>query len=418
MLDDFEMDWQATQPSSLQSGPYIPDAAECMRCGMCLGYCPTYKIEPIEAESPRGRVATLRSWLHEDRQPEPSQIEHLENCLQCRTCETVCPSKVNYGGLYDQASARLHIQRQSGWLERLAFVLVENKRLRQLFLPWVALYTNSFLQPWLRRSGWLPKFGLQAAEALAQTPALTELAQYYSPKSGKRRGRVALFTGCLGEAFDRATLTASIQLLNRFGFEVVVPSQQVCCGALHQHHGRSPQTLMERNLRTFYALEVSAVIYCASGCGAMLASYRSEDNEVAGWFCSHLYDISEFLLAHWPGDLKPATSRLRVAVHEPCSQRNLLHNADAVYQLLDHIPGVEVVASVDNATCCGAGGSYLLTHPEKAAQLRALKQQALEQTQADLLVTSNFGCALHLNQSLAAGQLKLLHPVQLLVDRI
>lgn len=418
MCDATNIDWQQAAQSELSYDTYIPDAAECMRCGVCVGSCPTYQIQPVEQQTPRNRVGIMRRWLQEQQLPSAEEQQQLNDCLQCRACEAVCPSRVAYGDFFDLTQSGVQTTRNSGWLENLAFTLVARKRWRNLLLPALTIYLKSGLQTLVRRSGVLRLLRLDVADRLLTEPALLELASHYPVRLRKTRGRVALFTGCLAEAFDRQTQLAAIRLLNRFGYEVVVPPQQGCCGALHQHHGRSAHSLIEHNLATFYALEVQAVIYTATGCGAMLAEYQSANSEQADWFVRHLFDISAFLLQHWPDDVQPARSNLKVAVHEPCSQRNVLQNTQAVYQLLAKIPGLEIVPLADNALCCGAGGSYLLTHPQQAQQLKALKQQAIIDTAADVWVTSNFGCALHLNADQAQHQPKWVHPIQLLLDRL
>ncbi len=400
-------------------GPYIPDAGECMRCGMCVSSCPTFRLFQTEAETPRQRIRTISKVLVEDVAISEEEHEHLDNCLQCRACETACPSRMNYGTLFDQAREKLSQSVSRSWLAKLALFLIEHKRRRRLLLPLLSLYLRSGLRKPLRASGLLKKLKLASAENLLSEPALGGLAGIYPVgRRARRRGRVALFTGCLAEHFDRATQRAAIKLLNAIGYEVVVPENQGCCGAIHQHHGCSAQTLKDKNIAAFYELEVEAIIYVASGCGAMLSEYQGDDTETAGWFGRSLQDINQFLLAHWPDDLQLAASNLNVAVHEPCSQRNVLKNGQSVHALLRKIPGLNIEALPDNQLCCGAGGSYMLTHPDNAQQLRHAKRQAIEGSGADVVVSSNFSCAFYLNAERAETARKLVHPIRLLADRL
>jgi glycolate oxidase iron-sulfur subunit len=412
------MSFEAAASSGSSDGPYIPDAAECMRCGMCVSSCPTFRLFEIDEETPRRRIRSIGKVLLENQPLDVEEQAHLDNCLQCRSCETVCPSRMAYGNLFDQAQAKIKLDQPLNWQARLAFWLVEHKRWRNSLLPLLSLYLRSGLQRPLRASGLLKKIKLATAEAMLNEPSLVPLSGIYPTSQHKRRGRVALFTGCLAENFDRATQRASIKLLNAIGYEVVVPEGQGCCGAIHQHNGQSAQKLIDNNIAVFYALEVEAVLYSASGCGAMLTEYGNQDAETAGWFHRHLQDVNQFLLQHWPENLQLAASNLNVAVHEPCSQRNVLKNSQSVYALLRKIPGLNLEPLPDNQLCCGAGGSYLLTHPENAGQLRDLKRQAIEGCGADLVVSSNFSCALHLNVNQPDGALKPLHPLQLLADRL
>ena len=405
------MDMGFDEPGEpISSGPYIPDAGECMRCGMCVSSCPTFRLFQVDEETPRRRIRTLSKLLVENLPASADEHRHLDNCLQCRACETVCPSRMAYGQLFNQAQAQL--KANPGWLAKLAFKLIENKRWRTRLMPLLAVYLKSGLQEPLRRSGLLKKLHLAEAEALLGKPALQALAVSY-PASATKRGQVALFTGCVAEQFDRETLSAAIRLLNAIGYEVLVPPQQGCCGAIHQHNGQSAAGLIDNNISVFNALDVDAVLHTATGCGAMLSEYQNDD-EAGQLFRHRLCDINDFLLEHWPDDLQLTASTLKVAVHEPCSQRNVLRNQQSVYALLQKIPGLNIVALADNPICCGAGGSYMLTHPANAEQLRALKQKSIAAASADIVVSSNFGCRIFINPN----EIKLEHPLLLLAQHL
>jgi glycolate oxidase iron-sulfur subunit len=409
------MDMSYDEPGEpIGSGPYIPDAGECMHCGMCVSSCPTFRLFQIDEETPRRRIRTLSKILVENLPISADESQHLDNCLQCRACETVCPSRMAYGQLFDQAQAQL--KAAPGWLAKLAFRLIENKRWRRRLMPLLAVYLKSGLQKTLRRSGLLKKLHLTDAEALLGQPALQALAVSY-PSSTTKRGRVALFTGCIAEHFDRETLLAAIKLLNAVGYEVLVPPQQGCCGAIHQHNGQSAASLIDNNIAVFNALEVDAVLHTATGCGVMLSEYQSADGNAAELFQQRLYDISDFLLKHWPDSLQLTASTMKVAIHEPCSQRNVLKNQQAVYTLLKKIPGLSIAELADNHICCGAGGSYMLTHPDNAAQLRALKHQAITDTTVDVVVSGNFGCAVYLN-AYPESTIRVEHPLVLLAGQL
>lgn len=393
------------------SGLYIPDASECLRCGLCVSSCPTFRLFQIDEETPRRRIRTLSKLLVENLPISTDERRHLDNCLQCRACEIVCPSRMAYGQLFDQGQVQLKVT--PGWLAKLAFKFIEKKRWRTRLMPLVAFYLKSGVQKPLRSTGLLKQLHLADAEALLGKPALQALAGCY-PTHIKMRGRVALFTGCVAEHFDRETLLAAIKLLNAIGYEVLIPAQQGCCGAIHQHNGQSAAGLIDNNMAVFNALEVDAVLHTASGCGAMLSEYPVNESEAAQLFQKRLFDINDFLLKHWPDELQLRASNLKIAVHEPCSQRNVLKNQQTVYALLKKIPGLNVVALANNHICCGAGGSYMLTHSANAGQLRTLKQHAISVSSADVVVSCNFGCAVFLNAAVS----KIEHPLLLLARQL
>lgn len=391
---------------------YIPSALDCMRCGLCLNSCPTYKLFQIEAETPRQRIRIIDKILNKNQTITAEDREHLDNCLQCRACEPVCPSKMAYGALFDETQQQL--TRPLNLLTKIAFRLIEHKRWRTMLMPLLALYLKTGIRKPLRNSGLLKRLRLAEAEALITKPALQSLKRRYPSKTGLTKGRVGLFTGCLAEHFDRKTLISAIELLTAIGYEVLVPSEQSCCGAIHQHNGQSADRLVANNIAVFNALKIDTVIYTATGCGAMLNEYKIVDNPGANSFCNKLTDINDFLLKYWPDDIKLKPADLTVAVHEPCSQRNVLKNQQTVYKLLAKIPSLTLVPLPDNRQCCGAGGSYMLSHSENANVLRAEKIEAVEKSEADAVVSSNFGCAIFL----AKEGTKIQHPLELLLNQL
>jgi len=215
-------------------------------------------------------------------------------------------------------------------------------------------------------------------------------------------------------------------LLTAIGFDVLVPKGQTCCGAIHQHQGNTAiaDKMAALNIDVFNALDVEAIITTASGCGLMLNEYEQDHGDDADdtlRFGSPLFDITEFLNRHWPEDLNLKnghSNTMKVAVHEPCSQRNAKTESgnrhQHVYALLKKIPGITVIPLPENQICCGAGGVHMLTHPEIAEPLRDTKLAHFEQSQADLLVSTNIACALHMNTGPALN--KVVHPVVLLAE--
>jgi glycolate oxidase iron-sulfur subunit len=391
--------------------------------------CPTYKIFGIEAETPRSRVRTIDKIINGNSAVSDDELKHLNNCTLCRACETLCPSKMAYGRLFDlareqslQAGASV---RRVNLLSAIAFKLIEHKALLNAATVLMRLYQKSGLQLLLRKTGLLRLLKLDKAESLLPEAAIGKLAGRY-PTGNQHRGNVALFTGCISDHFDRKTLLASIKLLNAIGFDVLVPNEQTCCGAIHQHQGNTAVAgkMATLNTHVFNSLDIEAIIYTASGCGLMLNEYEQDNGDEAGdkiSFGSSLYDITEFLNMHWPQDLdlkEPPVKSRKVAVHEPCSQRNTTpafgNRHQHVYALFEKIPGITALPLPENQICCGAGGVHMLTHPEIAEPLRTTKLADFQQSQADVLVSTNIGCALHLNAGPALN--KVVHPVVLLAE--
>ncbi|MFQ5936549.1 MAG: (Fe-S)-binding protein [Acidiferrobacterales bacterium] len=406
------------------------DADRCVACGLCLPHCPTYREMRTENESPRGRIALMRALAREELAATAQLESHLALCLTCRNCERVCPAKVNYGRLIDHGRALLEVRRQRPLVQRLSRRLVLDKLIaRPARLRWLAkmfrAYQVTGLQKLARASGLLWMLGLRHWDSLMpRIPAQLGWQQTY-PAPTTTQGSVALFTGCVANVFDRVTLAATIEVLNALGYKVMVPRGQVCCGALHQHSGEieKAMALMRRNVEVFNAEHADVIVTTASGCGAMLSEYSLclPEDERAAAFSIKIKDVSQFLLdVEWPTDVTLAPLDAHVAIHDPCTLANVLRDAEGPYRLLQRIPGIRLLALPENDVCCGAAGVYFLTQPEMASTLRARKLDALAESHPDTLVTSNVGCAMHLQQAIQQARLEIevSHPIVLIARQL
>ncbi len=215
--------------------------------------------------------------------------------------------------------------------------------------------------------------------------------------------------------------------MSRLGCTLLAPSSQDCCGALHQH-GNEPQAarrLAVRNIEAFAACGADSIVSVDTGCGAHLSEYpaliEGGRQAAARAFSKQVQDISHYLTGlAWPEDLVLRPLHARVAVHEPCSLRNVLKQEQAPYALLRKISGLEVLDLPDNEFCCGSAGLYLLAQPAMSKRLLEDKINAVRSLNPDILATSNVGCALQLAAGVRAAGLRIevLHPVQLIARQM
>ena len=422
----------ATSPAPLAlHGLSVEGVNQCVHCGLCLAYCPTFSELGTEMDSPRGRIFLIKSLAEGRIGLSDSTISHLELCLDCRACETVCPAGVPYGRLIEAAKAEIERQRPGSALRRafrwLNFgLLLGRPGLLRAAAAGLRVYQASGLQALVRRSGvarLLPGT-LPAWEALLPTlpPAaerapVPELTAAVAP----RRGRVAVLTGCVQSVVFGAQNRATVRVLARNGYDVLAPAAQGCCGALNAHGGDHARAvaMAKRTIETFEATGADAVIVNTSGCGAHMKAYGALLGGDPVWaerarrFARTVQDLAE-LLAREPlrGPLTPMP--LTVTYHDPC---HVVHGQKIRRQpraLLAQVPGLRVVDLPESDWCCGSAGIYNLTQPEMAERLLRRKVRNIETTGAQAVVTANPGCILQIQAGLAARGLDL--PVLHLVD--
>lgn len=390
----------------------------CVMCGMCSQHCPTYQLTADENESPRGRIALINALASGQLEADERLQSHLEHCTGCRACEAYCPSAVRFGAIINEARTLLPSTQTPATLSPDT-------------AGWLRLYQRTGLQKVARASGLLKPLGLAKKEALLpRIPDTPDWQAYYPPATqAGHRGDVALFTGCIANTFDREALEASRRLLNAFGYGVHVPPSQGCCGAMALHSGQRNQasTLAQANLDAFAESEILAVVHTASGCTAQLSEYAQlVFDQRAENFSAKVKDINQFLAeTDWPEALCPEPLPKRIALHNPCSLKNVLRQADAPPALLQHIPELRITALPKSTQCCGGAGQYLLRQADFAERLREQTLTALhnvddDQQQIDTLLTSNLGCALHLAAGLReqGNKIKVMHPVVLLAQQL
>ena len=364
----------------------------------------------------------MRALAQSNLAPSAKLEQHLQHCLVCRACEKACPSYVPYGQLIDAARALTATRRSATYagvpvLRFLDWLISGPGRLFRAG-KLLYYYQRSGMQHLLRTSGLLRLTGIGKLDALLPPLGAPKQLHSFYPAQGTQKGGVSLFIGCIAQIADLKTHAATLRLLNALGYDVHIPAQQTCCGALHLHAGdtETAKRFMRRNLEAF-GDATGTVLTTASGCSALLHEYSMHlETSSATAFGARVMDISEFLShADWSRlSLRPLPKR--IAVHDPCTLANVLRREKAPYALLSMIPRVEIVPLPENSLCCGGAGTYPLTQPEMAERLRAAKIRQLKHVKPDILATSNIGCALHLAAGLRETGLdiEVVHPVVLL----
>ena len=410
--------------------PSAKDMSQCVHCGFCLQECPTYLQLGLETDSPRGRIHLVQALTEGRAEATPSLVSHLDLCLQCRACETACPSGVPFGRIMESGRAMLV---QSGrvplawrlrvWLLRQLFPYP--KRLRLLF-SLLRLYQRSGLRWLLRTSRLLRILPGGLAEAEAMLPEVPPRA--YEPPAEPSAGaaaarRVALLTGCVMPLLYPRTHEATVRVLDRHGLQVVAPPEQGCCGALNLHAGdrRTARELARRNIDAFLSAGVEAVIVNSAGCGSTLKEYGElleqdpEYAEKAQRFSALVRDVTEFL-TDLPFEPPRGAVRQRVTYQDSCHLVHAQQVRSAPRELLRAIPGLELVEMQSPDRCCGSAGIYSLAQRGMSLQILDDKMRDVAATETSVIATANPGCMLQLEAGLRRHGLpgRVVHIVELL----
>ncbi len=386
---------------------------KCVHCGFCTATCPTYQLLGDELDGPRGRIYQIKNML-EGAPADGEILTHLDRCLTCRSCETTCPSGVDYAELID--IGRHHIEQQN--IRPLGQKII--RKLLGMLLPHTNRHTHLFKFSSLLRQ-YLP------ASFKAKTPVI-RAAQQYRQIPANLQKTVLLLEGCVQSTLSPNTNAAAICVLESLGYKVIREPVVSCCGAVNQHLNQLPEAeqWVIKNLRSWKKLDESyrfdAIVSTATGCGVMLKDYPkilktlALDSALYQSQLDKIKDISELFDANRLSKniKKYSPNKQQVSYHAPCTLTHGHKLADKLYNELGKL-GYQLNIPQNAHLCCGSAGTYSLLQPALSKQLRDNKLQALQECSPDIIITANVGCEHHLN---SAGNTPVIHWVELVASDI
>jgi glycolate oxidase iron-sulfur subunit len=404
----------------------------CVHCGFCLPACPTSEVTADEADSPRGRIVLMRALARHEIAADDAALDlHLDRCLGCRACESVCPSGVIYGPALEAARASIAVARgQPATLRAGLWVLARPERQRVLWL--LARLARATRLPEILAHG---AAGAQAGSGARATPAPAVLALAMLAATRPRNGRphapappvtpsaeMALFRGCVMDGLFGHVHDATVRTLAVNGVAVREVPAQACCGALAAHAGAADaaRALARANVLAFDAAAAGLpVVTNSAGCGAMLKAYGEwlADDPLAGRaqaFAARVRDVTEVLAERGPRPAGPLP--LRVAYDAPCHLQHAQKVAAEPLAVLGAIPELELVPLEGSDRCCGSAGIYSLLQPHLSLEVLEKKLGAIAAAAPDVVATGNPGCLMQIGAGtlLAGMAVELRHPVELL----
>jgi glycolate oxidase iron-sulfur subunit len=382
----------------------------CIRCGLCLPSCPTYLETMTETSGPRGRISLIKA-VGEERLDlnSPGFVGQMWECLDCRACEAVCPSGVQYGALVETARAQIRRARapnESSPARSLRLLLLQRLFARLDLMCLAAILLRFAQQTKLMSLASIVGLG-RVANLAPRIRGAFFLPNDQRFEAAAPQGRAFLHAGCIMAVAFGNVHCATVRMLRRAGLSVDVPSTQGCCGAIALHAGEMDlaREFAKRNIVAFERNGADVYVVNAAGCGSALKEYGELFADDPAWaeraasFSRRVRDIVEVLDAM---DFGTATRTIDATVtyQEPCHLVHAQRVAGAPRRLLARIPGLRLIEMRESAVCCGSAGIYNLTQPEMSARLARRKVEAIRQTGAEIVATANPGCAVQVEAGL------------------
>lgn len=400
-------------PWMTADAPTAEELSKCVQCGLCLPACPTFRLTGRETASPRGRLMAM-SAVANGAPVDETFDDMMSFCLQCRACEAVCPSFAPFGRAMEGARAELAVQRPAPVARARRIAVGRGLGIRSVVK---AATTAAALVQRFGVPGMIPasvRTSMDGMRPLDMRPE-TVVGKAY-PAIGPARGSVGLLAGCVMDPWFGEVHTATIDVLRHAGYDVVVPSDQTCCGALAAHDGAADEArrLAARNVAAFAAVDL--VVVNSAGCGAHMKDYGHWAAAAGAGLAEKTRDITEVVAEAIDDQRLPTfdTPRGPVAMQDPCHLRHAQRITSAPRQVVA-AAGYTPVEIDPAGMCCGAAGMYSVVHPDTSAELGRRKAAQVVASAAAIVSSANPGCEMQLRSHLGEGH-RVAHPVELYAE--
>jgi len=386
----------------------------CAACGKCNGYCPAYDLFRREDFSPRG-------WLRIINQSNGSREkinEHLQFCLNCKNCASVCPAGV------DIAAEIVNFRsQQPSTLSKLAVAYADYEPLLNLSLR-IGRLAEPLLKSNIGKSmiqlAGRPLFGI---DRTAQFPPIADkpLRERFAERLSET-GEVAFFHGCADNLMVSDVGAALFRVFDHLGVKVSMPEQK-CCGLPYEVYGHHDNLVEKARYNIDRLLNFEAVVTGCASCLLRLKEYVRlfDDDEAykkkAGELAGKCYDISQYInKLDCAFDGFDTRKRYIVTYHNPCHLRAAgLHKEPE--KLLGRFDNVEIKHPVYADRCCAQAGSYGYIHFQEAKEMFRKKKDDYNNIEADYIMTSCPACQMKIRAEMD-GNFKVVHPVEILADML
>lgn len=394
---------------------------QCVHCGLCLTACPTYEATGLEMESPRGRLVLLNNWAANANFQSRDAAQWLDDCLDCRACESACPSNIPTGHLVEEWRSTVPLGTAN---RRLLLGLSQAvgsprglKRLQRL----IRIGQNPLGRWALSKLGSL--LSIATGDVLdGLPPSIHPGLSRESLTTNMPNADTMMFVGCIMDAVYNQSNEHTAALLRLAGHTVTVPSNQVCCGALHRHGGDPATTrrLAKANIKAYEATGAQQVVVNAAGCGTTLKEYPTLFESGSEWhfraisFSRAVRDVIQTLTERPLAQLTQQSTT--ITVHDAC--HHTAQNLNQSTRALLERAGFSIREMPNSTRCCGSAGVYNLTHPSMG---RTLAQQKVSDIppETQIVAAANPGCILQIQagtRHYGRNTVTVRHPIDLAYD--
>jgi glycolate oxidase iron-sulfur subunit len=414
--------------------PVREQIMKCVRCGKCRSVCPVFAEIRNETVAPRGHVFMVQMLSDGKVEPDQEVYDHLANCLMCETCSVNCPSGIDVHELNAAARSYVYENNPTATKELVFDTLWTNPGLLRTSSKFLWGAQKSGLQTLARNLGLIKILpgDLPKAEGILSSVPLRSgrsLVKEVNPAHGEKRFRVGYFLGCGTDLFQPQVAKAVVEVLTRNGCEVIIPRETRCCGQPHLANGKmdTARKLLAHNVKIFSDCNFDYIITDCASCSAalshknikfVLGGLKIEDQALA--FADKVIDLTRFLVEvldiHLPA--MPDTEKRRVTYHDPCHLANAQGIKSQPRELLQRIPGVQLVEMAEANRCCGGSGTYSITHYDLSMKILDHKMDNAMATGAAYLATCCPSCMMQLQYGVKRHKwkCKVVHPIEMVYE--
>ncbi|MBN1970106.1 MAG: (Fe-S)-binding protein [Candidatus Delongbacteria bacterium] len=417
----------------IYSAENFEEYSKCTLCGNCRVVCPTFLAEKRESASCRGRV-NLIGGLIKDTQPI-TLSEKLEfdigMCLNCMSCEYICPAgvyasdfilsaKADIFAKYSKMGLKSFFKNRIIFIKMMFFKFIVRKlkgldRAAVLYRKSYPILTNkdkkirAFFKPFMKYCGFNPERILPFLEKRLDVKNL----EIEKPLSSFKK-RVIFFPGCTGRNIASPTAEHIVNLLHKYGYEVIVFEKDYCCGAPAYYNGdlKTVNQNAEKITRYYNNFnETDAILTMCGSCGNMLLN---EYPKLGFNFKAPVLDVMEFLINE-KNDLKVRYRNTSVTYHHSCHLLKGMKTGKNIVNEIKKVYGDNFKPLDEADVCCGGGGTFSYTYYETAKKITSRKTDKIRKADVQLTATGCMNCQMRISeQSIVENKkLNVIHTAEL-----